>query len=157
MENVKVLSTSNKLLALEMQNKEITPSKETQIISADEGYIGLDTVTISAVTSDIDSNITPENIKKDVSVLGVVGIFEGYENPQEKTVTPSNERQEITPDEGYTCLSKVIVEGITTSMEISTEAEMDALLINDNIGKIYKFVGTSSKYITNAIYIVEEN
>ena len=122
MENVKVLSTSNKLLALEMQNKEITPSKETQIISADEGYIGLDTVTISAVTSDIDSNIIPENIKKDISILGVKGTMEGA-NP----------------------------------VEVATAEEMDALLINDNIGKIYKFVGTSSKYITNAIYIVEEN
>lgn len=78
-------------------------------------------------------------------------------NAQEKTVTPTSERQVITADSGYSCLSKVIVEGVTASMEISTEAEMDALLIADNIGKIYKFVGTSSKYITNAIYIVEEN
>lgn len=42
-------------------------------------------------------------------------------------------------------------------VEVETEAEMDALLIDDNVGKIYKFVGTSEKYITNAIYIVEEN
>ena len=34
-------------------------------------------------------------------------------NVQEKTVTPSNQRQEITADDGYTCLSKVIVEGVS--------------------------------------------
>lgn len=81
------------------------------------------------------------------------------ENPQEKTITPSTNAQVITPDEGYTCLSKVTVEGVesTNPVEISTEAEMDALLTADNVGKIYKFVGNNGKYITNAIYIVEEN
>lgn len=74
------------------------------------------------VDASIDSNIKPENIKKDVEILGVVGSLENS-NP----------------------------------VEVATAEEMEALLTADNIGKIYKFVGTSEKYITNAIYIVEEN
>lgn len=77
------------------------------------------------VDASIDSNIKPENIKKDVSILGVTGILESG--------------------------------GSAEPVEVATAEEMDALLIADNVGKIYKFVGTSEKYITNAIYIVEEN
>lgn len=42
-------------------------------------------------------------------------------------------------------------------IEISTAEEMDALLIEANIGKIYKYVGeTTEKYIKDNIYIVTE-
>ena len=42
-------------------------------------------------------------------------------------------------------------------IEISTTEEMDALLVTANIGKIYKFVGTTDeKYINGDIYLVEE-
>ena len=104
------------------QEKTVTPSTTEQIVTMDDGYTKLSKVTVEAVTSAIDSNITAENIKKDVSILGVVGTFEGA-NP----------------------------------VEIYTESEMDALLVADNVGKIYKFVGNNGKYMTNAIYIVEEN
>lgn len=49
MENGKILSTSNKILAIELQNKEVIPSIETQVITADEGYIGLDKVVVKPV------------------------------------------------------------------------------------------------------------
>lgn len=114
----------DKILAvtINLQDKQISPLTERQIVTSDENYSGLDKVTIEPVTSAIDSNIIPENIKKDISILGVVGSLENS-NP----------------------------------VEVATSSEMDALLVADNVGKIYKFVGTSSKYITNAIYIVEEN
>ena len=79
MENGKILSTSNKILAIELQNKEVIPSTERQVITADEGYIGLDKVNVNAVTSDIDSNIKPENIREDVEILGVKGTMESGE------------------------------------------------------------------------------
>ena len=34
-------------------------------------------MTVNAVTSSIDSNITAGNIKKDVVILGVTGTYEG--------------------------------------------------------------------------------
>lgn len=51
----------------------ITPDIYEQII--EKGYI--EGGTVQAVTSDIDSNIKAENIKKDVEILGVTGTLEG--------------------------------------------------------------------------------
>ena len=40
---------------------------------------------------------------------------------------------------------------------ISTEAEMNALLISKNVGNVYRFVGeTTTNYVNGDIYIVEE-
>lgn len=61
----------------ELQDKTVTPSTSQQVISADSGYDGLDEVTVSAVTSSIDANIAAGNIKKDVTILGVTGTYEG--------------------------------------------------------------------------------
>lgn len=92
-----------------LQNITVTPTTSQQSVSADSGYYGLGTVTISAiqtetktatpstsqqtvtptsgkfltqvtvsaVTSSIDANISAGNIKKDVSILGVTGTYEG--------------------------------------------------------------------------------
>lgn len=42
-------------------------------------------------------------------------------------------------------------------IEIATSEEMDAVLIGDNVGKIYKYIGENTEvYITDNIYIVME-
>ena len=43
----------------------------------------------------------------------------------------------------------------STPIEISTDAEMEAVLISDNVGKVYKFTGTSDTYTNGDLYIVE--
>ena len=57
------------------QTKTVDSSTETQVVMADTGY-ELESVTVNAVTSSIDSNITPENIRKDTTILGVTGTLE---------------------------------------------------------------------------------
>lgn len=42
-------------------------------------------------------------------------------------------------------------------IEISTEAEMTALLETAEVGSVYKFTGTSETYETDALYVVEES
>ena len=54
------------------QAKTVTPETSAQIVSADEGYDGLSSVTING-----DINLTPDNVKKDVNIFGVTGTFEG--------------------------------------------------------------------------------
>lgn len=60
-----------------LQNKTVTPTTSTQTITADEGKTGLGTVTVNAVTAAIDVNITAENIKSGVTILGVTGSYSG--------------------------------------------------------------------------------
>lgn len=60
---------------VKLEEKTADPSTSQQVITASAGYDGLKKVTISAVTSDIDSNITAENIKEGVEILGVEGKY----------------------------------------------------------------------------------
>ena len=60
----------------------VTPTTSEQNITAQaEGYVGFSEVNVSAVTSSIDSNIAAENIKKDVTILGVTGTLESGVTP----------------------------------------------------------------------------
>lgn len=43
----------------------------------------------------------------------------------------------------------------STPIEISTDAGMEAVLISDNVGKVYKFTGTSDTYTNGDLYVVE--
>ena len=65
--------------AVEFQDNTVSPTTECQNVTADEGYDGLGTVIVNSVTSAIDQNIIAENIKKDISILGVTGTYEGIE------------------------------------------------------------------------------
>lgn len=58
-------------------NKNVTISAMGQEITPDVGYEGMEKVTITGVTSGVDSDIVAGNIKKDVEILGVVGTYEG--------------------------------------------------------------------------------
>ena len=63
------------IVELKGQVKTVVPSTSEQTISPDAQYNGLTSVTVNAVTSAIDSNIVADNIKKDVSILGVTGTY----------------------------------------------------------------------------------
>lgn len=64
------------------------------------------------------AKIIPENIRDGITILGVEGTMSGTEGakPQAKTVTPTFESQEITPDSPeYNFLSSVTVNPIPVS------------------------------------------
>ena len=56
--------------------KEVYPLTTTQSVTPSEGYDAMAEVVVQPVTAQIDANIIPGNIKKDVSILGVVGTLE---------------------------------------------------------------------------------
>ena len=51
----------------------VTPSSSRQVFTPPKEYDGYSTVTTEAVTSSVDENIIPENIRSGVTILGVSG------------------------------------------------------------------------------------
>ena len=62
-----------------LDSKTVDPS--TNNITVTSSKDGLSSVTVTPVTSSIDSNIKAGNIRKDVTILGVTGTYEGGEDP----------------------------------------------------------------------------
>lgn len=77
----------------------------------------------------------------------LVNIAEAIRNKTGKTGT-------ITPAGMATEISLISGGGMEN---VATESEMDAKLVATNVGKIYKYTGTTAnKYTPGDIYIIEE-
>lgn len=86
-----------------------TPGTTDQTISSGTYLTG--TQTISG-----DSDLVAGNIKQGVTIFGVEGTYSGASiNNQAKSFTPDETGAEITPDSGYTGLSKVTVSAIPSN------------------------------------------
>lgn len=62
------------------QQKSVTPTGQAIVVTADQGYDALSQVTVTG-----DANLVAGNIKKDVSIYGVTGTYEGG-TPQSETL-----------------------------------------------------------------------
>lgn len=58
-------------------NRVITPSTSLQTFNVPSGYSGHGQIRVNAVTSAIDANIKPQNIKQGVTILSVQGTYTG--------------------------------------------------------------------------------
>ena len=77
----------------------ITPTTSSQTVTPDSPYNGFSSVTVPAVTSTIDANITAANIKSGVEILGVEGTYAGEAPVLEDKIITSN--GEYTAGQGY--------------------------------------------------------
>lgn len=99
------------------QNKIVEPTISLQNIRPDTGYDGLSRVQVNPVTSSIDTNIKPENIKSGTTILSITGTYNGDYSYQTKSVSPTISLQQILPDEGYDALSSVSITPVTSSID----------------------------------------
>lgn len=74
---VSILGVSGTLSELNGTTTSITPTTSSQIVTPSSPYNGFTSVTVPAVTASIDANITAGNIKDGVTILGVVGNYQG--------------------------------------------------------------------------------
>lgn len=140
-----------------------TPTKSEQTINPTSGKY-FSSFKVAAIPSDyvIPSGTLQitANGTKDVTNYKNVNVNVAP-NLEQKTVTiTENGTTEVTPTTGKDGMSKVTV---TTNVptasaveEVATAAAMDALLIEANVGKYYKFTGTTDSNYTNGdLYLVE--
>ena len=109
-----------------LQEVVVQPSISEQTITPSADYDGLSQVKIGAVTRLIDSSIQPENIKKDVEILGVIGTIEDKPAEpvlQNKIVEPNIGKQIITADSGYDGLGQVEVNAVTSKIDSNIKAD----------------------------------
>lgn len=142
------------------QKKSITVTANgTQTVSPDSGKV------LSGVTVNV-------NVPDTVPVL------------QAKSVAPGTSAKTVSPDAGYDGLSAVTVGAVTAAIDsnikaeniaagvtilgvtgthkgganpetVESESAMNALLVGENVGKVYKYVGASGIYDNGAFYLVE--
>ena len=99
-----------------LQNKSVTPSKQSQTISPDSGYNGLSYVSVDPIPDEYiipsGSKSITENGTSDVTAYASVSV-DVQPDLQTKTATPTTSTQEITADSAYDGLSKVTVGAIS--------------------------------------------
>lgn len=89
-----------------------TIATKTGKYTVPQGYHdGSGTVEIDATEQ---AKIIPSNIREGVTILDVTGTMSGSESEkkQSKEVTPTKEGFTVLPDNGYTCLTEVVVKPI---------------------------------------------
>ena len=66
------------------------------------------------IDEDEQAKMIPDNIRKDVTILGVTGTMSGSEDvhAQAKTVTPTKNGLTVQPDSGYNYLTQVTINAI---------------------------------------------
>jgi hypothetical protein len=108
--------------SVELQQKEVTPTKETQRITADEGYDALSMVTVNPIpdkyivptgTVAFTKNGTYDIRQYESAVVGVSG-GGGTATPilQDKSATPTKSMQSFTADAGFDGIGTFTVEPI---------------------------------------------
>lgn len=141
----------------------INENVSSKVLYPSNGYDATKQITITVnVPGTVPSgtlDITDNGIK-DVKNYAKVNV-NVEPNLEQKTVTiTENGTTEVTPTSGKDGISKVT---ITTSVptsggveEVATAAAMNALLVEANVGKYYKFTGTTDSNYTNGnLYLVE--
>lgn len=72
-----ILGVEGSVIELAGELAEVTPTTSAQTIEPTDGKNGFTSISVAAVTSAIDANILPENIKSGVTILGVEGTYTG--------------------------------------------------------------------------------
>lgn len=95
-----------------------------------------------------DKTVTPtastQTISADANHVGLGTVTVNAVPTEEKSVTTNGE---VTPSSGK-FLSKVTV-NVPSITDVATAAEMTALLVEANVGKVYRFTGTTDETYTN--------
>lgn len=156
--NIKTQINFPEVVLGKMQEKTIIPKTTFQEVLPDKNYDGLSKVNVEAVTNEIDTNIKSENIKKDISILGVQGNVEELKG----TKIEITKNGTYTPEEPYNAFTEVkanveadVSEYFTETISAGTNSGNGAWLKTIKKLPIFTISGTSANYMF-AQYALEE-
>lgn len=146
---VSILGVNGNVVEANETTLNVTPTTSAQQITPTGAYTGYDEVNVSAVTSSIDANITAENIKSGVSILGVNGsVVE--RNATFLTITPLTVQQTTRPTSPYNAFEWVTVEAV--------DASIDANIVAGNIKDGVTILGVTGTYTgSGPLHYVEKD
>ena len=116
--------------------KIVDASINTQEITPDNGYLGIKKVTVNGVDNTIDNNITADNIKHGVDILGVTGTYAPVTKPIE--ITPSTQEQVKVPEMGVDGFDSVTVHAVDKNIDSNIQA--------GNIRKGVEILGVTGEF-----------
>ena len=140
-----------------LEEKSATPTQSAQEIVPSAGNCGISKVNIGAVQA-YQGTATPTQSEQTINPTSgkFFSSFKVGAIPSDYII-PSGTLQ-ITENGAYDVRAKENVNVNVPSgvEEVATAAAMDALLVEANVGKYYKFTGTTDSNYTNGdIYLVE--
>ena len=116
------MGVQGSVVELNGETVNITPTTTEQVIEPTSPKNAITRAIVSPVTSSIDSNIQPSNIKEGVSILGVDGsVIESNETTL--NVTPTTSAQTLSPTSPYTGFDEVNVSAVTSSIDANIQPE----------------------------------
>ena len=110
-----------------LQEKTIVPNKNSQEVTADDGYAG-------------------------IGKLNLEPIPEEYIIPQGSVTITENKTVDVTQ---YKTAIVNIPTGSDNPLTATTDTNMESLLTQDNVGKVARFNGTSDTYVDGGYYLIE--
>lgn len=144
--------------AIQTETKTVAPSASAQTYSPSSGKYFAN-FTVSAVPSQ-SKTVTPTKSVQTVNADSGKWLSSVTVNPiPDEFIQPSGS-QDITTNGTYDVTEKASVNvNVPTASaveEVATASAMDALLVEANVGKYYKFTGTTDSNYTNGdLYLVE--
>jgi len=115
----------------------VSPDVVAQTYSPSGGTDGYGPVTVGAVDSSIDANITAGNIKNGVSILGVAGSVVELDGTT-VSLSPSTSQQTVTPTAPHNGFTSVTVDAVTSAI--------DANIVAGNIKDGITILGVTGNY-----------
>lgn len=136
--NITAYSNGEKITGTMIDNGDVTIAPTTSEQVKEKGYYN--SLKVSAVTSAIDSNIIPENIKKDITILDVVGTYDGNQVENQVKVFETEElmNSDTNPQNGNLALvyrdkhADLVVGNTYTKLYIPNTITFDSAITSTN-------------------------